>query len=143
MYVAMIERYRCALEERLDAHAPALEVADVADRLAREQLVAADVQAANRGERYAGIQMMDDGAGKTAAEIGLAAADHLGRAEPPSACTYRTSVKPSARRNVSATSRGEADVAVKTVGSWSSLGWPLVGERHPRQICRARRPLRR
>ena len=69
----MIERYRWPLEfERLDADAPALQVADAADRLAREQLVAAGMQAGERGERQAGIRL-DDRAGEAGAEVDLAA----------------------------------------------------------------------
>ena len=66
---------------RLDAHAPAFQVADAADRLAREQLVAADVQAGERGERQAGIQMVDDRAGEAGADVHVAARDHLRRGE--------------------------------------------------------------
>ena len=70
-----------ARAQRLDADAPALQVADAADRLAREQLVAAGVQAGERGERQAGIQMVDDRAGEAGAEVHLAPRDHLRRAE--------------------------------------------------------------
>jgi hypothetical protein len=67
--------------QSLDADAPALQVADVADRLAREQLVAAGVQAGERGQRQAGVQLIDDGAAETRAEVHVAARDHLRRAE--------------------------------------------------------------
>ncbi len=67
--------------ERLDADPPALEVADAADRLVREQLVAADMQAAERDQRQAGIEMVDDGAGEAGPEVDLTASHHLRRAE--------------------------------------------------------------
>ena len=69
--------------QRLDADAAALQVADAADRLAREQLVAADVQATDRGDRQARIEMVDDGSAEAGGEIHVALRHHLRRAEPP------------------------------------------------------------
>ena len=70
-----------ARAQGLDAHAPAFQIADAADRLVYEQLIAAAVQPADRGDRQAGIQLVDDRAGEARAEVHLATADHLRRAE--------------------------------------------------------------
>jgi hypothetical protein len=66
-----------ARAQGVDAHAPTLQVADAADRLTREQLVAADVQSADRGHRSAQIQMMNDSSGKGDVEVQLTICQHL------------------------------------------------------------------
>ena len=78
----MIARYRCPLEpRRLDADPLALQVADGADRLVREQLVAAGMHARQRRDRHAGIQATDERCREVEAEVDLAACRPSARRE--------------------------------------------------------------
>ena len=62
--------------ERLDADALALQVADGADGLVREQLVAAGMHAGQRRDRLAGVQMAAiQAAVASSVEVDLAACD--------------------------------------------------------------------
>jgi len=73
-------------DQVLDGHPPALQIADGADRLAREQLVATHMQAAERRQRQAGIQLMHDRTGEVDAEIQVALLDHLHLGDTQAGC---------------------------------------------------------
>jgi hypothetical protein len=66
-----------AIAQGLNAHAPAPQVADAANRRVHEKFIAAGMQPAQRGDRQAGIEMIGDRPGKAGAEVHLAASDLL------------------------------------------------------------------